>query len=239
MLANVWDVGGAKMAVQKGAVALATTSAGHAWTIGKSDLGYVSREESMSHSAQIVAATDAPVSADCENGYGHSPQEVAKTIRMCIDAGLAGCSIEDTMLPSVAPYSLAESARRIEAAVAAAREAAEDFVLTARADGMMHGQYDLAESIRRLRAFESAGADVLYAPFPPTMDALAKICDSVAAPVNALAAGVFCEYRIADFAEIGIARISLGSGLARISQRATTAATIRILQGDFAALQNE
>ncbi len=238
MLVNIWDAGSAKTAAAAGAVALATTSAGHAWTLGKPDTGHISREEAAAHATQMAAATDLPVSGDCENGYGHSPKEVAATVRRCIAAGLAGCSIEDTMLPDAAPYPFSDAVLRIESAVAAARNAAADFVLTARADGIMHGRYDLAEAIRRLRAFEAAGADVLYAPEPPDMDALARICDSVAAPVNALAAGKFCRFSLADFARAGIARVSLGSALARTAQNAAENSVREILHtGDFISLQ--
>lgn len=238
VLVNVWDIGGAKIAAAAGAVALATTSAGHAATLGKPDMGHISREESAAHAAQIAAATELPVSGDCENGYGHSPREVAETVRACISAGLAGCSIEDTMLPDLTPYSLADSVLRIESAIAAARDATRDFVLTARADGMMNGSYDLTEAIRRLRAFAAAGADVVYAPEAPDMDALARICDSVSAPVNALAAGKFRRFSLADFARAGIARVSLGSALAQTAQNAAANSVRDILRnGSFTSLQ--
>ena len=240
VLVNVWDAGGAKAAAAAGAAAIATTSAGHARTLGKSDLGRITRDESLAHAAAIAAATNAPVSGDCENGYGHSPEDVAATVRACIAAGLAGCSIEDTMLPDLSPYSFADSVLRIKTAAAAARDAADDFVITARADGVMHGHYDVDEAIRRLRAFESVGADVLYAPEPPDMESLARICDSVSSPVNALAAGAFCRYSLADFARIGTARVSLGSALSRAAWRAEENAVRDILQnGSFALLREE
>lgn len=244
VMVNVWDAAGAQTAAAAGAAALATTSAGFAATVGKKDLGNLSREESVRHAEELAAATNAPVSGDCENGYGHSPAEVANTIRMCIAAGLAGCSIEDTMLPDLSPYSFSDSVLRIESAVKAARDAAADFVITARADGIMHGRYDLDEAIRRLRAFESAGADVLYAPEAPDMESLARICDAVSAPVNALAAGAFCRFSLADFAAAGVARVSLGSALFRAAQNenAAQSAVQKIVQdilqnGSFLQLQ--
>lgn len=237
ILANAWDIGSAKTLAACGAVALATTSAGHAWTLGRPDMGNVSRAEAVAHAAQLAAAVHLPVSGDFENGYGHAPEDTAETVRQAIDAGLAGCSIEDTMLPGAEPYPPAAAAARIEAAVKAARNYAADFIITARADGIMNGRYDTEEAIRRLRAFEKAGADVLYAPLPPDMDSLARICDSVSAPVNVLAAGKFCQETAAAFARIGAARISLGSSLARTAQTATLSAARKIFSaGDFSPL---
>ena len=237
VLANAWDAGSAKMLAACGAVALATTSSGHAWTLGRPDMGYVSREEALMHAAALASAVDLPVSGDCENGYGHSPEDAAETARLAAAAGLAGCSIEDTMLPDEEPYSLPAAAARIEAAVKAARDSAADFVLTARADGMLNGRYGLDEAVRRLRAFESAGADVLYAPGAPDMDSLARICDSVSAPVNVLASGIFCKNSAADFARIGAARISLGGALAQTAHAAAKSAARAIFSaGDFSPL---
>ena len=237
ILANVWDIGSAKTLAQMGAVALATTSAGHAHTLGKKDMGEISREETMTHAAALIAATGLPLSGDCENGYGHSPEDTAETVRQAIAAGMAGCSIEDTMLPQDSPYPLADAVARIKSAIVAARQHADEFVLTARADGMMLGHYDLAEAIRRLQAFEQAGADVLYAPMPPDMESLAIICDSVSAPVNALISGQFCRYTITDFARIGISRLSLGSSLARTTHVAVNnAARAMFKDGDFSSL---
>ena len=237
ILANAWDIGSARLLAASGASALATTSAGFAFTLGQSDGGVISAAASLEHAADLVGATDLPISADLENGYGDSPQDVADTVRRAIDIGLAGCSIEDIQLPTTKPYSLTVAVARIEAAIAVARKTAADFVLTARADGLMVGRYNLAETICRLRAYESAGADVLYAPMPPDMDSLARICDSVSAPINALVAGDFCRYTIGDFAAIGIARISLGSSLARITHAAIQhSAQAMFADGDFSSL---
>ena len=237
ILANAWDIGSAKTLAACGAVALATTSAGHAWTLGRPDMGHVSRGEAIAHAEQLAAAVNLPLSGDFEDGYGRTPEDAAETVRQAIAAGLAGCSIEDAMPPDGKPYSPAAAAARIESAVTAARNNAADFVITARADGVMNGRYDTGEAIRRLRDFESAGADVLYAPLPPDMDSLARICDSVSAPVNVLAAGNFCQESAADFARIGVARISLGSSLARITHAAALSAARAILSaGDFSPL---
>ena len=237
ILANVWDVGTAKIVAASGAVALATTSSGHSHTLGRADMGNISREESIAHAATIAAATSVPVSADCENGYGHSPEDTAETVRQAISAGLAGCAIEDTMLPSDRPYSAKDATSRIQSAVIAARETADEFIITARADGMMLGHYDIDEAISRLRAFEAVGADVLYAPLPPDMESLARICDSVSAPVNALVSGKFCSYTVSDFASIGVARLSLGGTLARATHSVVLEASrAMFVDGDFSSL---
>lgn len=220
ILANAWDAGSAKLFAALGAQAIATTSAGHAFTLGVKDMGEITREQSLNHARDLIAATPLPVSGDFENGYGHSPQEVAITIRLAAEVGLAGCSIEDSQLPSSEPYEFNAAVERIEEAVEAARALKHDFVLTARADGVMNGHYGTDEAIRRIRAFEEAGADVLYVPLPPTIDDLARICKSVKAPVNALAAGSFAHHKVAEYADIGVARISLGSAMARVTHAA-------------------
>ena len=200
-------------------------------------MGNISREESIAHAAAIVSATSIPVSADCENGYGHSPEATAETVRQAISAGLAGCALEDTKLPSHKPYSLQEATSRIQSAVAAARETADEFIITARADGMMLGHYDLNEAITRLRSFESVGADVLYAPSPPDMESLSRICDSVSSPVNALVSGKFCSYTVSDFARIGVARLSLGGTLARATHSLVLETSRAMFEdGDFSSL---
>jgi 2-methylisocitrate lyase-like PEP mutase family enzyme len=239
VLANVWDSGSAKLFAALGAQALATTSAGHAFTLGVKDMGGISRVESLKHAHELVGATHLPLSADLENGYGHSPIDVATTIRMAGNAGVAGCCIEDTALPNKMPYDFDFAVERISAAVDAVRKLDEDFVLTARADGVMTGQYDTDEAIRRIQAFEAAGADVLYVPLPPSMEDLARICKSVKAPVNALAAGQFAQYTVADYANIGIARISLGSAMARVTHATIVNSAKEIFaKGDFSSFLN-
>lgn len=237
ILANAWDLGSARVLAALGARAIATSSAAHAFTLGLHDLGEVSRVQSLAHAAELARSVPIPVSADCENGYGHNPQAVAQTIAEAANAGLAGASIEDMALPGHEPYPFSEAVARIEAAAAAARNAPGDFVLTARADGVMHGCYDLAEAIRRLQAFERVGADVLYVPLPGSLEDLGLICRSVSAPVNALAAGPLARLQLADLAAAGVARLSLGASLARVTHRALVDCARRLLEhGEFAAL---
>lgn len=239
VLANAWDIGTARTLAGIGAQALGTTSAGHAFTLGLADMGNVRREEAIAHAAQLAAATPLPISADLENGYGHRPEDVAETVRQATAARLAGCSVEDTMLPDSAPYAFDDAVNRIAAAAQTARAATDDFVLTARADGIMNGHYDVDEAVRRLRAFAEVGADVLYAPLLPTMETVKHLCDTLSAPINVLATGTLATYRVTDFASIGVARISLGGGLARVGHAAIVQSARSILQdGDLSSLQN-
>jgi len=164
---------------------------------------------------------------------------VVETINASARAGLAGCCIEDTRLPGVEAYPFAMAVERIEAAVAACRALDGDFVLAARADGVMHRQYDMAEAMRRIKAYEKVGADVLYIPVLPDIDALAEVCRSVEVPVNVLCAGAFTKYSFSELAGAGAARISLGGSLAAITQRAMLdAATAMLEEGDFTLLGN-
>ncbi|AML53697.1 isocitrate lyase/PEP mutase family protein [Falsihalocynthiibacter arcticus] len=237
ILANAWDIGSAKMLQNLGAQAVATSSAAQAFTLGKPD--GVTRDEALTHAQDLVRALDIPVSGDFENGFGDSPDEVAETIRLAGEIGLAGVCIEDIALPSDAPYDLALSAERIKAAASAARALKNDFFLLARADGIMHGVYDLAEALDRIKAFEGAGADGLYIPMPASWDDLATICATTNLPVNALAAGPYAQRRKSEFAAIGVARISLGSALARVTHRAIfDAANTMFTDGDFTPLAN-
>ena len=221
IIPNPWDIGSARMLVSLGARALATTSSGFAFTLGVADGVAVTRDQMLEHAAAIVGATPLPVSADLENGYGDAPEAVAETVRLAAEAGLVGCSIEDTALPSSGAYDFDLALERVRAAVAAARGLDFAFMLTARADGILTGAYDAPEALHRLRAFDKAGADVLYAPLLPMADT-AALCASTKTPVNALAAGRFVHVPLAEFAAARVARISIGGGLARL-----TAATIR------------
>jgi 2-methylisocitrate lyase-like PEP mutase family enzyme len=238
LMVNVWDRGAAKMMQGMGAKALATSSAAHAFTMGRPDGGTVTRDEALAHAAEILSVVTVPVQGDFENGFGDDPETCAETVRLSAELGLAGICIEDIALPANTPYAFDLAVERIAAASAAARALPNDFMLTARADGIMWGQYDTDEAIRRLRAFAKAGADCLYAPLPPDMDALARICAATDLPVNALVVGRFARQIRADFAKIGVARLSLGSTLARITHRAMhDAATQMFDAGDFAALR--
>lgn len=237
ILANAWDAGSARVLAALGAEAIATSSAALAFTLGRPDGGTVSRDEALAHAEALVAATPLPVSGDFENGFGEAPETCAETVRLAQEAGLAGLSIEDTALPGEGPYPFELALERIRAAVAAARALPRDIVLVARADGLMLGTYDLAEAIRRLQAFAEAGADCLYAPLPPRPEDIATICKAVGKPVNALAAGPHARLSRADFAAMGVARISLGSALARVTHRALVEAAATLLgKGDFTPL---
>ena len=221
ILANAWDAGSAKMLKGLGAKAIATSSAAHAFTLGRSDGLGVTRDEALAHASDLVVATGLPVQGDFENGWGDAPEAVAETVRLAFEAGLAGICIEDIRLPSDDAYERELAVERIAAGAAAARALPKDFVLTARADGIMTRAYDIDEAIARLQAFEAVGADCLYAPVPRTMDDAARICASVTAPVNILVAGPkYTAQTLAYYGELGAARISLGSSLARVTHRA-------------------
>lgn len=242
ILVNVWDIGSARIMAQLGAKSLATSSAALAYTLGKVD-GTLSREESLRHAESIVQAVNIPVAADLENGYGDSASEIAETVHMAIEIGLAGLSIEDTVLPTNNAYSFDLAVNRIESAINTARHVcanlSKDFIITARADGVMTGAYDSTEAKRRLLAFEQVGADCLYAPLLSFAD-LSDLCHATTAPVNALITGDNTQYKVSDFAKIGVARLSLGSSLARITHRLIYDTGVAMLsdEGDFSQLQN-
>lgn len=221
ILANAGDAGSAKVLKSMGAQAIATSSAAHAFTLGRPDGLGVTRDEALAHAQDLIAATGLPVQGDFENGWGDDLDTVAETVTLAGKAGLAGICIEDIKLPSPDAYDRAFAIERIKAATAAARALPNDFVLTARADGIMTGVYDIDEAIARLQGFEAVGADCLYAPLPQCTDDVTRICASVAAPVNVLVAGLtYTTETIESFALMGVARLSLGSALARITHRA-------------------
>lgn len=238
VIPNPWDRGSAQMMAALGAKALATSSAAHAFTLGRTDGGTVTRDEALAHAEGLIAATRLPVSGDFENGFGDAPEDVAETVRLSGEAGLSGISVEDTqMIPGNAPYAFDLAVERIKAGAAAARALKRPFVFCARADGVMQGSYDLAEAIRRLQAFEAAGADLLYIPVPPGRTELVQILAAVTKPVNALAAGPLKQLTVAELATIGVRRISTGSQIARLTHAALRDATTAMLgQGSFAPL---
>ena len=238
VIPNPWDRGSARMMAALGAKALATSSAAHAFTLGRPDLGGVSRDEALAHAADLIAATDLPVSGDFENGFGDAPETVAETVRLAAEVGLSGISIEDTqMTPGNPAYPFDLAVERIRAGVAASRALGRPVIFCARADGVMHGSYTLAEGIRRLQAFEAAGADLLYLPVPPGKAELAQVLASVTKPLNALAAGPLKSLTVAELAEMGVRRISTGSQIARLTHAAICDATAAMLgQGSFAPL---
>ncbi|MGV6838984.1 MAG: isocitrate lyase/phosphoenolpyruvate mutase family protein [Planktomarina sp.] len=231
LLVNVWDIGTAKVAAGLGAKALATSSAGLAFTLGKVD-GQVTLEESVAHAHTIASATHLPVSVDFEDGYAATADAVAGNIALLADAGAAGFSIEDW--DGSAAYDTPQAVDRVAAAVAAKG----DMVMCARADGVMNGAYDVSEAVMRCAAFAEAGADVLYVPVLPDAGALAEIV-SLGKPVNGLAAGAWLEWSLGDWAKAGVARVSLGSTLARVTHRAMLDALHpAVTQGNIPALQH-
>lgn len=236
VLPNAWDVGSARMFEAIGAPAIATTSAGYSFSQGRIDGGTVTRDEALTHAQELVSAVSIPVSGDFENGFGEAPETVAETIRLAAEVGLAGCSIEDTALPDFGAYDFELSVDRIRAAVSAVRSLAGDFVLVARADGVLMGSYDCDEAVRRIRAFEAAGADCVYVPGPTTVDDLKRIINSVSIPVNALVAGQFSSLSRQDFASMGAARLSTGGAVSRVAYGAAVVAVRGALEGDFTGL---
>jgi 2-methylisocitrate lyase-like PEP mutase family enzyme len=239
VIPNPWDVGSAKMLALAGFRALATTSAGFAWSIGRPD-GGVSREEALAHARAIVGASELPVSADLENGFGDAPADCAETVRGAAAAGLVGCSIEDATGHAGEPiYPLELAAARVQAAVAAARALPFPFTLTARAENFLHGRPDLEDTLRRLRAFAAAGADVLYAPGLSTRDQIAAVVEAAAPkPVNFLASPALGAITVAELGALGVRRISLGGALARAAYGAARRAARELAaRGRFGFLQ--
>ncbi|HET9840088.1 MAG TPA: isocitrate lyase/phosphoenolpyruvate mutase family protein [Candidatus Angelobacter sp.] len=215
IIPNPWDVGTARILVHLGFEALATTSMGFAFSIGKRDYD-VDREDVLKHIAALSSATDLPVSADLENGFGDAPEIAAETIRLAAMAGVVGGSIEDsTGRPDNPIYEIKFAAERVRAAVEAARGLPFTFTLTARAENYLHGRPDLKDTIARLQAFQEAGADVLYAPGLSTREEIAAVVKSVDRPVNVLMGSRGGKFSLAELSRIGVKRISVGSALAR------------------------
>jgi 2-methylisocitrate lyase-like PEP mutase family enzyme len=215
IIPNPWDVGTARMLAALGFEALATTSAGFAFSIGRRD-NTVSRDEVIAHVELIVSATDLPVSADLENGFGDAPEEAAETIRLAAGAGAVGGSIEDATEREDEPiYELAHAAERVRAAVEAAHGLPFPFTLTARAENYLHGRPDLKDTIARLQAYQEAGADVLYAPGLTTRDEIAAVVQSLDRPVNVLMGLPNIALSLNDLSRLGVKRVSVGSGLSR------------------------
>jgi 2-methylisocitrate lyase-like PEP mutase family enzyme len=212
LLANAWDAGSATLLASLGFRALATTSSGFAATLGRLD-GCVTRDQALAHAADLVAATDLPVSADLESGYADDPAGVAETVRGAVEAGLAGCSIEDFTGDAHAPiYDAGRAAERIAAAAEAAHAGPVRLVLTARAENHLHGRDDLDDTIARLQAYEQAGADVLYAPGLHRLDDIRTLVAAVGLPVNVLALPGLPS--VGELAQAGVARVSVGGGFA-------------------------
>ena len=230
---NPWDAGSASILAQLGFEALATTSAGFAFSIAKPDAeGAISRDETLANAGAIVAATSLPVSADLENGFGDDPETCAETIRLAAAAGLVGGSIEDATGRAGDPiYGYDLSVRRVKAAVKAARSLPFPFVLTARAENLINGRPDLPDTIRRLAAFAEAGADVLYAPGLKTREEIDAVVRAVAPkPVNVLMGLSGPSFSLDVLASLGVKRVSLGSSLARAAYGAFLQAAREIAQ---------
>ncbi len=234
VIPNPWDAGSAKILAAIGFEALATTSAGFAFSIGRIDSPEVlSREEILENAREIVDATTLPVSADLQNGFGHTPEECAQTICLATAVGLVGGSIEDATGDAESPiYEFNLAVERIQASVEAARK--HRFFLTARAENFLHGRPDLDETIRRLQAFEKAGADVLYAPGITDFEMIKQVCGSVSKPVNVVMGLKGATYSVDELAEAGVKRISVGGSLARTALGALIRAAQEVRdQGTF------
>ncbi len=217
IIPNPWDAGSARLLAHLGFEALATTSAGYAFSRGQGD-NTIGREEMMRHVASIASATDLPVSGDLENGFGDDPDTVAETIRLAVKAGLVGGSIEDSTNRQDAPiYEHELAVERMRAASEAARSLLFPFTLTARSENYLVGRPNLNDTIKRLQAYQEAGADVLYAPGVKKLDDLAAIAGSLDRPVNAVMGLQGAHMSLADLSEIGVKRVSVGSALSRVA----------------------
>ena len=215
IIPNPWDIGTARLLAQLGFEALATTSAGYAFSVGQRD-STIGRDETMAHVAAIVSATDLPVSADLENGFGDSPEIVAETIKLAAEAGLVGGSIEDVSgRVDFTLYELAHAVDRIRAAAEVVRDLPFRFTLTARSENYLAGRPDLSDTITRLQAYQAAGADVLYAPGLTSKDDIATVVSSVDRPVNIVMGLQGVQLSLAELSAIGVKRVSVGSALSR------------------------
>jgi 2-methylisocitrate lyase-like PEP mutase family enzyme len=232
VIPNPWDSGSARALAALGFKALATTSSGFAFTLGRRD-GEVTLDDVLAHVAAIDRATELPVSVDLENGYGAEPEQAARAIVNAAEAGAVGGSIEDYD-PSGRIYEHAHAVERVAAAIEAARAQSFPFMLTARAENHIRGNPDLDDTIRRLQAFEAAGADVLYAPGLRTREEIRTVCSAVTKPVNVLAVR---ELSFAELVEAGAQRVSVGGSLAWAAVAAMRAAAEAIRdRGDFSLL---
>ena len=228
LMPNPWDRGSAVLLASLGFRALATTSSGFAATLGRLD-GQVSRDEAIEHAADIAGAVDVPVSADLENCFAEDPAGVAETVRLAAEAGLAGCSVEDFGgRDDERIYDQGLATERVAAAVEAARAGPGPFVLTARAENYVHNHFDLADTIARLQGFDEAGADVLFAPGVRELDEIRELVASVNRPVNVLVLPGMPS--VAELAEAGVSRISVGGAFAFAAFGAAAAAGRELLE---------
>ncbi len=228
LMPNPWDRGSALLLRSLGFEALATTSSGFAATLGRLD-GMVSREEAIAHAAELAGAVDVPVSADLENCFADDPAGVAQTVRLAVDAGLAGCSIEDySGRDGDTIYDPGLAAERVAAAAEAAHADPGRLVLTARAENHVHGRHDLPDTIARLQSFQEAGADVLFAPGVRELDHIRELVSSVDLPVNVLVLPGMPS--VSELAEAGVSRISVGGGFAFAAFGAAAAAGRELME---------
>ncbi len=228
VMPNAWDAGTAQMLAQLGFEALATSSAACAQALGRRD-GEITRDEALAHARAIVRATDLPVSADLENGFGDAPADAALTIRLAGEAGLVGGSIEDATGDAARPiYDFNEAVERVVAAVEAARAHSFKFTLTARAENFIRGKPDLDDTIRRLQAFEKAGADVLFAPALPSLEAVRTVCAALTKPVSYMAGIKGKSFSVAELQAAGVRRVSTATSLYRAAMAGLRSAALEI-----------
>jgi 2-methylisocitrate lyase-like PEP mutase family enzyme len=215
VIPNPWDIASARALAGLGFLALATSSGASAAVLGRRD-GEISRDEALAHARTISAATDLPVSADLEKGFGDAPEAAAETIRLAAAAGVVGGSIEDATQDKSKPlFDIGLATERVAAAVAAARALPFTFTLTARSENFLRGKPDLDDTIRRLQAFEAAGADVLFAPGLPDLESVRTLCRAVSKPVNFMIGMKGRSFSVAELEDAGVRRISLGGSLYR------------------------
>jgi 2-methylisocitrate lyase-like PEP mutase family enzyme len=237
VIPNPWDIGSARILAGLGFTALATSSAASACALGRKD-GELTRDDALAHARAIVEATDLPVSADLEKGFGDAPETVAETVRLAADAGLVGCTIEDATGREDRPlYEESLAVERIAAAAAAARALRFPFALTARAHNLMFAAPSVDATIRRLQAFEKAGADVLFAPGLPDLDSVRRVCRTVSKPVNFMVGIKGKSFSVRELAEAGVRRISLATSLYRAAMTGFLGAAREVKEsGEFGFL---
>lgn len=238
VIVNAWDAGSARILAGLGFAALATSSGASAGVLGRRD-GAVSREEALAHAQAIVEAVELPVSADLENGFGDAPEAVADTIRLAARAGLVGGSIEDATGRKEEPlYALEHAVERVAAAAEAARELGSGFMLTARAENFLRGNPSLEDTIRRLQAYEKAGADVLFAPGLPDLEAVRKVCAALEKPFNFMAGIRGKSFSIGELEAAGVRRVSLATSLYRAAMSGLVEAASEVRdKGTFGYLE--
>ena len=237
LIANAWDAGSARILAGLGFAALATSSGASAGVLGRRD-GKVTRDEALAHCRAIAEATDIPLSADLEKGFGDAPSDAARTILLAAEAGVVGGSIEDATGNAGQPlYSMQQAVERVAAAVEAARSLPFPFTLTARSENFLRGNPDLDDTIARLQAFEKAGADVLFAPGLPDLAAVKAVCSAVKKPVNFMVGIKGKSFSVAELQAAGVRRISLATSLYRAAMTGLEAAAREVKeQGTFTYL---